>query len=131
MNASRILERQVLNHFFRNLPQTPPTQLFVALYIDDPTDNDIGTEINGGAYQRQQITFTAPTDFGGGSQIANTVEIRFPIAVGDWGEISHFGIRDAATGGTLMAHGVVAVPKKIENGDEAMFRAGLLTVHIG
>ena len=128
MSASTILEGQILNHFFRNQPQTPAANLFVALYISDPTDDDIGTEISGGAYARQPITFTAPVQVSGKAQISNSAEIRFPVATSNWGTISHFGIRNAATDGILLAHAPVPIPKLIENGDEAKFNVGFLTV---
>ena len=129
MNASTFLGSAVLNHFFRNQPQTPTAQLFVALYISDPTDDNVGTEIAGGAYVRQQIAFTAPVKPAGEkTQISNSAEIRFPVASADWGTISHFGIITAATGGNLLAHAAVPVPKIIENGDEAKFNVGTLTI---
>lgn len=134
MNASTFLETAALNHFFRNQPQTPSAQLFVALYISDPTDDNVGTEIQGGGYARQQIAFSAPVQVpaqvGTKGQIANNAEIRFPVASTDWGVVSHFGILTAATGGNLLAHAPVPVPKIIESGDEAKFNVGTLTISI-
>ncbi len=128
MNASNYLEEAVLNHFFRNGNIQSPAQLFLALYISDPTDNDTGTEIQGGAYQRQQITFAAPTQVNGKATIQNNGEIRFPVATSNWGTVSHFGIRTAQTGGNLLTYGAVPVPKLIENGDEAKFNLNTLSI---
>lgn len=129
MNASTFLEAAALNHFFRNQPQIPPPQLFAALYISDPTDDNVGTEIQGGGYVRQTVTFTAPIKpEGEKTQISNNTEIRFPVASSDWGTISHFGIMTEATGGNLLAHAAVPIPKIIENGDEAKFNVGTLTI---
>jgi len=135
MKATNYLEAAILNHFFRNTPQTPAAQLFVRLYISDPTDEDVGTEITGGGYVPQIVAFTAPVqvdrpspDTGTRAQISNNAEIRFPVATSDWGTISHFGIATAATGGQLLAHAPVPVPKIIENGDEAKFNVGTLTI---
>ena len=126
--ASNWLEEAVLNHFFRNTPITAPAQIFLALYISDPTDADVGTEINGGGYARRQITFTAPSQVSDRGQITNNAEVRFPVATANWGNISHFGIRTAITGGNLLAYGTVPTPRQIESGDEAVFRANSLTV---
>jgi len=105
------------------------------LYISDPTDANIGTEVQGGGYARRQATFTAPEQVdrpspatGTRAQISNSAEIRFPVATANWGNISHFGIMTAATGGNLLAHGAVPTPRQIEAGDEAVFRANTLSV---
>ncbi len=128
MNASNYLEEAVLNHFFRNGNIPSPSQLYLALYISDPTDSDTGTEIQGGGYQRMPIGFTAPKQTGGKGTIQNNAEIRFPIASANWGTISHFGIRTALTGGELLAYAPVPVPKLIESGDEAKFNVNALTI---
>ena len=130
MNASTHLEHAILNHFFRNQNQPPRPTLFLALYISDPTDDDIGTEIVGGSYARQVITFAAPQQVGGRGQIANNTQITFPTATANWGTISHWGIRDAATGGNLLVHAPVPTPKLIESGDEAKFNVGAITVSV-
>ena len=59
--ASNFLEDAVLNYFFRGESVTRNTNVYVALYMTDPTDSDSGTEVNGGAYARQLVSFGAPT----------------------------------------------------------------------
>ncbi|MCL2215763.1 MAG: hypothetical protein FWB91_01955 [Defluviitaleaceae bacterium] len=127
-SASNWLEVTALNHFFRNIP-TPPPQPFIGLLISDPTDENIGTEVSGGNYERQPGTFTAPiqTELGK-AQIENDAEIIFPVASANWGNITHFGIFTAATGGELMVHGAVPVPREIMAGDEAVYREGSLAI---
>ncbi len=39
---------------------TPAATLYLAAYLSDPTENDIGTEVAGGSYARQPIVFEAP-----------------------------------------------------------------------
>ena len=127
-NASNFLEKAVLNHFFRNTATPPPARVYLALYISDPTDADIGTEVQGGSYVRRQVTFSEPEQVEGRGQIQNNAEVRFPVATANWGNISHFGIRTAATGGELLAHAAIPIPRHIESGDEAVFRENALTV---
>jgi len=117
--VSTWLAGRMLDHFFRNTATAPSAQLFLRLYISDPTMQDTGTEVQGGGYVPQQISFTAPTVVDGNIEIANTAEIRFPVATADWGNISHFTIHTAATGGNMLAFAAVDIPKLIETGDEA------------
>ena len=128
MNASTHLEHAFLNHFFRNEPVPSPPTLFLHLYISNPTDDDIGTEVAGGAYAPQPITFSEPQQVSGRGQIVNDTEIVYLIATGRWGEISHWGVRDAED--NLLAWAPVPTPKLVETGDEAKFREGVITIAI-
>jgi len=130
MQASTHLEHALLNHFFRGQTVASPQNLFLALYISDPTDDDIGTEIAGGGYARQPITFGLPEQIGGRGQITNNAQITFPNATANWGTISHWGVRDAATGGNLLTYAPVPTPKLIESGDEAKFNVSAITVAV-
>jgi hypothetical protein len=130
MKASNFLETQALNHFFRNGQVASVPILYLALYISDPTDADIGTEVAGGGYVRQIISFSAPAQVEGAGQIANDNQIVFPTATANWSTISHWGVRDASTGGNLLTYAPVPTPKLIEQGDEAKFNAGAITISL-
>ncbi len=127
---SNYLETALLNHVFRNTAYTSPTTVYVALYTSDPTDADTGTEVSGGAYARQTVTFTAPTQVNDKATIKNASEIVFPLATANWGTITHVGIRDAATGGNLLYHGALTTPKTIEAGDQFRFLANELVLDL-
>jgi len=129
-NASAWLANAMLNHFFRNTATTPPPQLFLALYTSNPTVNDVGAEIQGGSYVRRAVAFSAPVRDGLDTVISSAVEIRFPVATANWGNISHFAIRTAATGGNMLAFAAVPVPKPIETGDEAKFIVGSIRIRL-
>ena len=102
---------QILNQEFVNVT------CYLALYTTNPTPNDTGAEVAGNAYARQEIEFTAPSAEGGAITIKNAAEIRFPVATGNWGTITHVGIRSAATGGNLIAFGELTNPRSILTGD--------------
>ena len=129
-NAGRWLAESLLNHFLRNVNTAAPPQHFLRLFISNPTSEDIGTEVQGGGYVPQAITFTAPEAVDGFIQITNAAEIRFPVATADWGNISDFTIHTAASGGNMIAFTAVAVPKLIEEGDEAKFIAGSIIIRV-
>ena len=128
MSASIFLEQSALNHFFRGQARPTPGTVYLALYTSDPTEADIGTEVNCPSYRRQQITFAEPTRANNTTAIINDTEIRFPIAATNQGILTHIGIRTALTGGELLAHAVVPNPRNIETGDEAVFRIGSVTI---
>jgi hypothetical protein len=79
---------------------------------------------------RQAITFSAPAQVNGRGQIQNSAQIIFPTATQNWGTISHWGVRNAATGGNLLAHAPVPTQKPIESGDEARFNIGAITISV-
>lgn len=53
------LESKLLDHVVRNVVYTPPTSVYVALFTTPTTDAGGGTEVVGGAYARQFVTFSA------------------------------------------------------------------------
>lgn len=68
---------------------------YLALYTSNPGAGDTGTEVTGGSYARQAITFGA-VDAGA---VRNTNAVSFtgmPLTT-----VTHWAIRSAATGGTL------------------------------
>lgn len=118
------LSNIILNEVLRGVDYTPPASAYLALYTDDPTANDIGTEVSGGGYARQIVTFSNAS----GGQIVNDVDIVFPQATASWGTITHIGIRDASTGGNLLFYGPLDISKTIDSGDQLKIPAGELTI---
>jgi hypothetical protein len=110
---SNYLETALINGTLRGTTYTAPTTTYLALYTNDPTDADTGTEITGGSYVRQAITFSSPS----GGATSNSSAIEFPQATADWGTITHVGIRDAVTSGNLLYHSALDTSKAIANGD--------------
>ena len=123
---SDFLENKIIDHMLRNQSYTPPATIYVALYTDDPTDADTGTEVSGGSYARQPVTLTAAS--GGAS--SNSADITFPTATANWGTITHIGLRDALTGGNLLMHSPLDASKTVNNGDTFKINAGELDVTV-
>lgn len=126
--ASNWLEEAVLNYFFRNQSVAQPATIYMALYINDPTDADTGTEVSGGAYARRVVAFSAPVQTGDKGVISNNAKVEFDIATSDWGNISHWGLRSAATGGNLLCRGQFSLVKNIQSGDRFTVEVGNLQV---
>lgn len=121
---SNYLENALINAVLRNTSYTSPTTTYLALYTSDPTDADTGTEISGGSYQRQPITFGAPSN----GVSTNSSAIEFPQATANWGTITHVAIRDAVTSGNLLFHTPLDASKVINNGDIFKITSGNLSV---
>jgi hypothetical protein len=123
---SNYLEDALINAVLRNTSYTSPTTTYLALYTSDPTDADTGTEISGGSYARQAITFGAPSN----GTSTNSAAVEFPQATADWGIISHVAIRDAVTSGNLLFHTALDASKTINNGDVFKITTGNLSVQL-
>jgi len=121
---SNYLENALINATLRNTSYTSPTTVYVALYTSDPTDADTGTEISGGSYARQSVTFGAPSN----GVSTNSSSVTFPTATGNWGTITHIGLRDALTAGNLLYHTPLDASKTVNTSDVFTIASGNLSV---
>ena len=127
---SNFLEEAILNGTLRNITYSAPDNVYLALYTSNPTDSDTGTEVSGGAYARQQVNFTSPTQTEGRATVENDAELEFDIATEDWGTITHMGIRDSETDGNLLYYGELQNSKTIDQGDQFRVQAGDLVIDL-
>jgi hypothetical protein len=121
---SNYLENALINATLRNTSYTSPATVYLGLYTSDPTDADTGTEVSGGSYARQAITFGAPSN----GVTSNTAAIEFPQATANWGTVGWIGIEDALTGGNLLYHSPLDASKTIQSGDIFKIAIGSLSV---
>lgn len=124
--ASDYLENKVLDHVLKVASFTQPAALYLALYTAAPSDSGGGTEVSGGSYARQAVTFAAAS----GGTSASSATVTFPVATANWGTIGWIGIFDASTSGNLLFHGAVTAAKTIETGDTFQVTAGNLTISL-
>ena len=110
---SNYLENALINVTLRNTAYTTPTLVYVGLYTSDPTDANTGTEVSGGSYARQSVTFGAPSN----GVTTNSADVTFPTATGSWGTVGWIGILDASTAGNLLYHTPLDASKTIASGD--------------
>jgi hypothetical protein len=126
MSMSNYLENAILNAVLRNTAYTSPSQVYIALFTSDPTDAGTGTEVTGGGYARQPITFNSPSN----GQVTNAADILFPVATASWGTVTHIGIYDAASGGNLLFHGALITSKTISTDDQLKIAAGDISISL-
>ena len=121
---SNYLENALINVTLRATSYTAPTTVYVALYTNDPTDADTGTEVTGGSYARTAVTFAAPSN----GVTTNSADVTFPTCTLAWGTVTHIGIRDALTAGNLLYHTPLDASKTIDLGDIFKITTGNLSV---
>ena len=118
------LEDALLNHVLRNTAFTSPTTVYVALFTATPGEAGGGTEVSGGSYARQAVTFAAPAS----GIVANSGAVTFPTATANWGTITSMAIFDAVTVGNMLYYGALAASKVVDNGDQISFANAAVTV---
>lgn len=123
MSFSNDFETRVLQYIFTTGSVTRPTAWHVALYTSAPNDSGGGTEVSGGAYARQSVTFTVS-----GNTATNSGAVEYPTATAGYGTVSHVGVFDAATGGNLIAYAALSASKAIDTGDVFRVPAGDLDI---
>lgn len=121
---SNFLENELLDHTLAVAAYTAPGTVYLALYTSDPGDDNSGTEVSGGGYARQVISFNAAS---AGSASSSTEE-TFTASGGNWGNITHIGILDASTAGNLLYHGALSSSKTVNDGDSLVFSSGDVTI---
>lgn len=122
-------EEKILNHVFGKGSYTPPT-IYVGLSTADPLDDASGlAEPVGNGYARVQTSASDWNAASGGS-LDNANEITFAQATGSWGTITHFALFDAATGGSMLAHGALSQSTVIDILNIARFEPGDLDISL-
>jgi hypothetical protein len=124
--ASDYLELKILEHTLGITSFTAPTTTYLALFTSDPTDAGTGTEVSGGSYARQSISWNTPAS----GATTNSADVTFPQATGNYGTVTHIGIYDASSSGNLLYHGALSASKSVETNDTFIVEAGDLSVSL-
>jgi len=135
---SDYLEAKYLDLTYNGVAFTPPASLYIALYTSNPTDADVGTEVSGGGYARAQVhpngggapAFNLAVADGAGMMVTNAQDIEFAAATAAWGTVTHFGMKDAATGGHLLHHGALDQSQTVNSGGIFRIAAGALKLRM-
>lgn len=105
-----------------------PTNTFVQLYSQDPTDAGSAT---GALYTR--VIYAAggwTRGTGGAGTLSNTNAITMQSSAGSAATATHFAVFDASTSGNLLFYGALSASKSIAIGDEVKFNALQLTLTV-
>lgn len=121
---SDYLENEILDHVLNVGSYTAPSALYVGLSTASFNDDNSGTELSGGSYSRQAVTFSAASS----GTTSNNAAVEFSPATSAWGVITHYGIFDASTGGNLLIHGAFTSSRTIAVGDIVKIIVGDLDI---
>jgi hypothetical protein len=113
------LENKVLDHVFRNIAYTAPTNVYLALYTTNCTDAARGTEVSAGGYARQLCAFNAAS----AGSIGNTAQESFTASGANYGTVVCTGLEDALTVGNQLAFDTDFVDTAVNDGDTLQFAA--------
>lgn len=123
--TSKYLRQYVLEHVLMQADHPSPTNLYLGLFLEDPTDEGTGTEVSGDGYVRQEVAW----EFGSRvDEVINTALLEFPEALEDWGIATHWGVFDAVTDGNLLYFAVINLQRDTGTGDFNVVPAGRLKI---
>ena len=130
---SSFTENSVLNLLFRRTAFMPAGAYLALFTSSGGLENNIPgsqTEVAGAGYARVNTA-----NFGGFTlatvgSTTNVADNEFPIALGDWGTITHIAVVDNADVGTgnVLAWGALTNPRVVYEGDAIRVRAGALNI---
>lgn len=125
-DMSNYLENKVIDVFFRNQSYTAAPTVYVALFtaVSD-AEAGTGTEVSGGGYARQAITFGSPSN----GVSSNSATVSWTASGGNFGTVTHFAVMDAVTtGNPLTSIKALTSSKVINDGDTATFAVSALSL---
>lgn len=123
MSFSNTYETNVLTWTFTSDAVTRPTAWYLGLFTAAPSESGGGTEVSGGSYAREAVTFSVS-----GNLATNSGAIEFPVATANWGTITHVAVFDASSGGNQIAYAALTASKTIASGDVLRVPAGDLDI---
>ncbi|CAH2606330.1 conserved protein of unknown function (plasmid) [Rhodovastum atsumiense] len=136
------LENILIDYYFRGVAPTLPTNLYIGLMTAAPSDTGPGTEVTGAGYARVSVSrataswngthgSTSGNSSGTNGTTTNAIAVNFAVPTANWGNITHWGVWDAATGGNLHWYGALTTSKTVNSGDAApQFLAGQISIQI-
>lgn len=128
MPASNYLRGKAVDLSLRNLPFTPPTNVYVSLHTTNPTADGIpSSEVLAPWYGRELVSFGPQSTAG---QTANTNTITYNAVTDGPITVTHFAIWDSATLGNMLYFGTLAAPKTFSNTDVPSWLPGQISASV-
>jgi hypothetical protein len=119
------LANALRDHTLRNTAYTSPTTVYLALFTTATTEAGGGTEMTGGSYARQAITFDAGAIAGQADQATLITFTDCPAAT-----VVAGAVMDALTAGNMLYHGRFPAQRALVGGEPFNLLAGDLKILI-
>ena len=120
------LANGLINYALRQQAFTQPPGTYLALFVADPTDDNItANEVSAGWYARQEVASWAAPSTG---VTSNSNPIAFPAVTVSAVSVTHWALYDAATTGNLLASGAFTTPISLSVNDVLTVDAGDLDI---
>lgn len=135
---STYLDNKILGHVFNGEAYATPAKYWALFTSAKGLTNNSSAkdEVTGEGYARvkaENSAFTTPS----ASVVKNANVIEFPVAISNWGRVTHIAIMDAATDGNVLAWGVIRNPstlderpRDVDAGDQFIIRAQTSSIRI-
>ena len=123
-SASNYLENKLIDHALGTTTFTKPTTVYAALYTVAPSDSSAGTEVTGGSYARQTITFSAASS-GSASNNTNVDFNTMPAST-----VVAVAVLDASTAGNVLFWGTLTTNRTVTAGDSIRIASGALVISL-
>jgi len=130
MNVTSSYQNSILDAAIGTTTYNKGATLHVALHTGDPGTTGASNELTVGSNGYARATLantTAGVAAASGGAKANVAAVSFPTATGSWGTVTHWSIKDAASGGNTLFYGSLAASKAIGAGDSFAIAIGALT----
>lgn len=132
MNTTYFLNLVAGNVFKTKTSPAIPTAYYLGLSTTAPSaDGSNVTEVSGGSYARVDLTGKLSEPVGG--IVANNADsgaISFPQSTANWGNVTHFLIYNAKTGGNLLMYGALDSARDIKSGTTLTINKGDLQLRV-
>ena len=123
-NLPNIIENQLLDALVGTTPYTVTTPIKLALVTANGSDSAAGTEVTGGSYARQTITFGAASS----GSISNGSAVTFtgmPACT-----VVGIEIYDSAGSPKRLAYGPLTASRTVSAGDSVEFATSAVTLSL-
>lgn len=135
-NMSYFLKEKIANQALGAQAYTPPTGLFVGLWLsalDYSASGQTPGEVTGAGYSRFSATndlanWTTALTASGTAYKFNGVDFVFPTAQGLWGPVQYAAILDAPVNGNILYWAELATAKAVASADVLRFPSGAIAV---
>lgn len=125
-SATDTLEAAIINHFFRGSTQSSPASIYLGLYTVTPNEaGSGGSEVVGGSYARQLVTFSAP-DASGVSYNTAAIEFAGMPAV----TVISGGLYTHVSAGSLFSIAPFSLPRTVAAGKTFVVAIGDVVLQV-